>query len=123
MIHVFFSVMKSTVFWMWILQALFEAVLVVYLPIAIMHNADPQSGTYETYWQAGCLTFTAVIIVANEKVLRKKERKTCCFLSIDSVGNAYDESSILVQCTCIYIFPWNVGIRGKYNIYFDRYRL
>ena len=60
---------NSFVFWLWILQAMFEAVLVVYIPIVAMGNSDPQSGAYETYWQAGCLTFTAVVIIANEKVI------------------------------------------------------
>jgi hypothetical protein len=43
-------------------------VLVVYIPIVALANSDPQSGVYETYWQAGCLTFTAVVVIANEKV-------------------------------------------------------
>ena len=41
----------------------------VYLPITSIINSDPRSGTYETYWQAGALTFTAVVLVTNEKVV------------------------------------------------------
>jgi hypothetical protein len=38
------------------------------LPILILDNADPQNGMYETFWQGGGLTFTAVVIFANMKV-------------------------------------------------------
>lgn len=63
----FFEI-QSRVFWTWILQGLCEAIICTYLPILALNNSDPQNGMYETFWQGGGLTFTAVVIFTNVKV-------------------------------------------------------
>jgi hypothetical protein len=100
---------QSPIFWLWIVQALFESVMCVYLPITSLINSDPRSGAYETYWQAGALTFTAVVLVTNEKVIRMESSN--CFLSrkgLMCTGQLDDEQILQNESVCMGILHRHV---------------
>lgn len=54
-------------FWFSNLNALFDSVICSYFPIYQLHNFGT-IGVFETFFQAGALTYTAVIFVANARV-------------------------------------------------------
>jgi len=51
------------------MHACVESVLVSLLPLAILTKSDPFNGTMNTFWEAGALAYTAIIIIVNLKVL------------------------------------------------------
>ena len=59
---------KPMVFWGWMIHAILESLVVAFTPPLFLTNADPSTGTYDTFWQSGALTFTAVIVIVNLKV-------------------------------------------------------
>lgn len=63
-----------TVFWTWMLHGLGESILLGILPIALLHNSDPEFGIMSTHWEAGALCLTAVIIVCNVKMCFIQQR-------------------------------------------------
>ncbi len=50
------------------LNGLVESILMSLLPIAVLVNSDPQTGQFETFWEAGALCLTAIIIIVNLKM-------------------------------------------------------
>lgn len=56
-------------FWGWIIHAIIESLICAYTPSLYLRNASPETGTYDTFWQSGAMTFTIVVIVVNMKVL------------------------------------------------------
>jgi hypothetical protein len=55
------------VFWVEILNAVVDSVVIVFLSIyhLVNHSRD---GTLDTFWQSGALTYTAIIFVVSVKV-------------------------------------------------------
>jgi hypothetical protein len=56
-------------FWGWIVHAIIESLICAFVPSLFLANASPQTGTYDTFWQGGAMTFTIVVIVVNLKVV------------------------------------------------------
>mmetsp|Transcript_9092 Transcript_9092/g.13680 ORF Transcript_9092/g.13680 Transcript_9092/m.13680 type:complete len:1228 (+) Transcript_9092:73-3756(+) len=57
------------VFWDWILHAVGESLICTFFPPLFLHNSSPRSGTYETFWESGAMTFTVVVIIVNLKMV------------------------------------------------------
>lgn len=56
-------------FWVWIVHAVVESVLVALLPLAMLPKSDPFNGILNTFWEAGALAYTAIIIIVNFKMI------------------------------------------------------
>lgn len=59
---------KPTVFWGWLCHGIMESLLCAYLPPMFLHHGNPDSGTFDTFWMSGALTFTCIIVVVNFKM-------------------------------------------------------
>ncbi len=58
---------NSKIFWANIFNAIFDAVLLTFIPVFAMNNMM-QGGMLDTFWQSGALTYTGVITLANIRV-------------------------------------------------------
>ena len=56
---------KTSTFWLWILTALCESVVLAFLSLFFMMNSN---STEDTHWSAGALCFTAVVFVVSSKI-------------------------------------------------------
>jgi hypothetical protein len=59
---------QTTIFWTWVLQAMFESVLCAILPLYFLTNSDVHDGVFHGFQEAGAVCFTAVIVICNFKV-------------------------------------------------------
>jgi hypothetical protein len=57
------------VFWGWIGHGIVEAILCAYIPPLILENSSPQQGMFSTFLESGALTFTAIVFIANIKLM------------------------------------------------------
>lgn len=69
--NVFFT---STVFWTWMVHALLESTLMALLPMGLLVHSDPENGMFNTFWEAGAMCLTAVVIVVNLKMFLFQNR-------------------------------------------------
>lgn len=63
------SYFSSYVFWSWIGHAVGESLICAYFPPLFLENSDPRSGTFNTFWESGAMTFTVVVIIVNLKMV------------------------------------------------------
>lgn len=74
---------KSSAFWVMILEAVAESVLLSVLPLYYLENSNTDSGVMDSFWKAGATCFTCVIIVVNFKIFMFQSRWTSIhFLAI-----------------------------------------
>ena len=73
-------------FWRWILHGLGESIIVVVLPMYLLTGMETRTGTMSTFWQAGIVSFTGVVIIANIKLLFVQSRWTWHMLALLAIG-------------------------------------
>ena len=59
---------KPSVFWGWVAHAILESLLCAYLSPLFLHHGNPDTGTFDTFWMSGALTFTCIIVIVNMKM-------------------------------------------------------
>jgi hypothetical protein len=60
--------LQTRIFWGWVLDAVVESVLVCILSFYFLTGMDYRTGALSSYFEAGALCFTVLIIVINLKV-------------------------------------------------------
>jgi hypothetical protein len=60
--------LQTKLFWSWIVTAILESIVCSVLPLYLLTNSDPTFGDFSSFWQAGALCLTVVVIVVNIKV-------------------------------------------------------
>jgi hypothetical protein len=55
------------VFWTWIAHAVVESVFVSVVPLYLLQNTNARGET-SSFWEAGAVTFTVIVIIINLKV-------------------------------------------------------
>jgi len=55
-------------FWFWLFQGALESLLCAMLPLLLLENFGHKFGALDSFWEAGAVCFTAVVIVSNVKV-------------------------------------------------------
>ena len=60
---------QTSLFWQWILTAILESTILSVLPLFILANYDYDTGTQNTFYEAGATCFTAIVLVVNLKML------------------------------------------------------
>jgi phospholipid-transporting ATPase len=64
----------TSLFWGWVLWAIFESIIISVIPLYTLHNSD-SNGQMNTFWECGATTFTICIIVINMKILFMQNRQ------------------------------------------------
>jgi magnesium-transporting ATPase (P-type) len=59
---------SSSKFWGWLITAFIESTIVSVLPLYILDQSD-KFGVETSFWDAGTMTYTAVVIICNMKLL------------------------------------------------------
>jgi phospholipid-transporting ATPase len=59
---------KPSVFWGWLAHGILESLLCAYLSPLFLHHGNPDTGTFDTFWMSGALTFTCIIVIVNLKM-------------------------------------------------------
>ena len=73
-------------FWRWIAHGVGESIIVVVLPMYLLTGMELRTGTMGTFWQAGIMSFTGVVIIANVKLLFFQSRWTWHMLVLLAMG-------------------------------------
>ena len=73
-------------FWRWIAHGVGESIIVVVLPMYLLTGMELRTGTMATFWQAGIMSFTSVVIIANVKLLFVQSRWTWHMLLLMAMG-------------------------------------
>lgn len=58
----------SLKFWGWLVAGIFESIWCSVLPLYLLYHSDTGLGVESSFWNAGSLCFTAVVIICNAKL-------------------------------------------------------
>ena len=121
--HIYIDCVKncyfSTIrFWFWLLQAIIEGALCGIFPLFVLDNYD-SSGCFNTFWSAGLLCLTAVVIVCNFKILVLQHR-------VNSIHIVLLGASVLswLAIAAIVQVPVRSSSSSSYvNVFYDWYNI
>ena len=68
---------NSSVFWGWLVQALYEGLLFVAVPLYAMPRSLEELGMMTSLWEYGAVSFTCVVLAANVKIALNQVLKEC----------------------------------------------
>jgi phospholipid-transporting ATPase len=77
---------NSLEFWKWIGHAVLESTIVVVLPMYLLTGFEEGSGMFSTFWSAGVVTLSCVVIQANTKMLFIQSRWNVPMLLLLLIG-------------------------------------
>lgn len=94
-------------FWTWVANAVFESIVLSITALYCSDGLSTETGALETFWQAGLITFTCIVIIANVKLLFIQTKFHYSHYMVMSLG-------IFAFFAAVYVISSNYFFDDKY---------
>eukprot|EP00605_Chrysophyceae_sp_TOSAG23-4_P001025 GSChrysophyteH1.ASY1.ANO1.1126.1 assembled CDS len=77
---------SSKRFWIWLVTAVLESVIVSVIPLYVLQSTGPDGSAY-SFWAAGTMCYTCVVVVCNIKLLFVQNLTSIAYSSLPKLGS------------------------------------